>query len=180
MATGGSEKKPTLTESVGLGMRFVISTISASFPSVKNVDTKQLDKWLQNNEREVVLLDCRDPKEYEVSRMSQSVRVEWTTDDVAELINSLPEVEKEGLENKTIVCYCSVGYRSAALAKKIQEYMKKKGSVKKIEVYNLAGSLFKWANEGRLLVDSEGQKTVFAHPYNAVWGKLLNKELRKG
>ena len=45
-------------------------------------------------------------------------------------------------------------------------------------VYNLEGSIFKWANEGKDLEDNKGLKTVVVHPYNVVWGKLLNAELR--
>ena len=49
---------------------------------------------------------------------------------------------------------------------------------KPIYVYNLEGSLFKWANEGRPLVDFRGEKTILCHPYNAVFGKMLNRQLR--
>ena len=48
----------------------------------------------------------------------------------------------------------------------------------KIIVYNLEGSIFKWANEGKDLEDNKGLKTLVVHPYNVVWGKLLNAELR--
>ena len=48
-----------------------------------------------------------------------------------------------------------------------------------LEIYNLEGSLFKWANEGRPLVDINSKPTVYAHPYSAIWGKLLKSELRK-
>lgn len=46
-------------------------------------------------------------------------------------------------------------------------------------MYNLEGSIFKWANENRQMVDHKNRSTVYAHPYNAVFGKLLKKELRK-
>lgn len=49
----------------------------------------------------------------------------------------------------------------------------------KVVIYNLEGSIFKWANEGKDLQDNEGRKTVFVHPYNVIWGKLLNAELRR-
>ena len=45
-------------------------------------------------------------------------------------------------------------------------------------VYNLEGSIFKWANEGRAMVDAAEQPTKLCHPYNFIFGKLLNKELR--
>ena len=49
----------------------------------------------------------------------------------------------------------------------------------RLSFFNLEGSLFKWANENRHMTNSEGCETKFAHPYNAVFGKLLNSDLRK-
>ena len=49
----------------------------------------------------------------------------------------------------------------------------------RISIHNLEGSLFKWANESRPMVDRMDQPTIFAHPYSAVWGKLLKPELRR-
>ncbi len=51
-------------------------------------------------------------------------------------------------------------------------------SEQQIKAYNLEGSLFKWANEGRPMVNSEGVKTIHAHPYSVVWGRLLHRALR--
>ena len=48
-----------------------------------------------------------------------------------------------------------------------------------VEVYNLEGSLFKWANESRPMVDHKDRPTSCVHPYNVVWGKLLHSHLRK-
>lgn len=48
-----------------------------------------------------------------------------------------------------------------------------------ITVYNLEGSLFKWANEGKPMVDINNRVTVYVHPYNAIWGKLLEKKLQR-
>lgn len=70
--------------------------------------------------------------------------------------------------DRPIVVYCSVGYRSSILARKLQD----KGFT---NVYNLEGSIFKWANEGRPLV--QGKVTVHkVHPYNAHWGHLLERK----
>ena len=46
-------------------------------------------------------------------------------------------------------------------------------------VHNLEGSIFKWANEGRPMVDNEGKPTKYCHPYNTVFGLTLSKDLRK-
>ena len=59
-------------------------------------------------------------------------------------------------EPVTVVCYCSLGYRSSALAQQL--------------AYDLDKPVHQEDNKGR--------KTVYDHPYNIVWGKLLNAELR--
>jgi hypothetical protein len=73
-------------------------------------------------------------------------------------------------EDKPIVTYCSVGYRSAAFAKKLSEAGYRNGT-------NLEGSIFRWANENRPLVH-DGQPTDKVHPYNRLWGILLDKSHR--
>ena len=80
-----------------------------------------------------------------------------------------------------MVCYCSVGYRSSALALKLHNELEKHGNQElksKLVILNLEGSIFKWANEGKELEDHKGARTLFVHPYNVVWGRLLNSELR--
>ena len=47
------------------------------------------------------------------------------------------------------------------------------------EVYNLEGSIFKWANEGRTMVDCQNKDTIYCHPYNILWGGLLASHIRK-
>ena len=84
-------------------------------------------------------------------------------------------------DSVTVVCYCSVGYRSSALAQQLQYELEKpvyREMKSKIMIYNLEGSIFKWANEGKDLEDNRGKKTIVVHPYNLIWGKLLNAELR--
>ena len=70
---------------------------------------------------------------------------------------------------RTVVVYCSVGYRSSRLAEKLR--------ARGIEnVFNLEGSLFQWANEGRPLY--RGDERVYeAHPYDDEWGQLLDRRL---
>jgi hypothetical protein len=43
-------------------------------------------------------------------------------------------------------------------------------------VFNLQGSIFKWANEGRPLIANDRAVHV-VHPYNERWGVLLNPQL---
>jgi 3-mercaptopyruvate sulfurtransferase SseA len=67
------------------------------------------------------------------------------------------------------VTYCSVGYRSAALAQQLQAMGCKK-------VFNLEGSLFEWVNQGYPVYQGE-QVVKSVHPFNRLWGLLLNPEV---
>ena len=45
-------------------------------------------------------------------------------------------------------------------------------------VYNLEGSIFKWANENRPIVNGDDKPTHLVHPYNSFFGKLLESSRR--
>ena len=67
----------------------------------------------------------------------------------------------------TVVVYCSVGYRSSRLVSRLK--------ARGVEnVFNLEGSLFQWANEGRPLVRGDEPATR-VHPYDDEWGELLRR-----
>ena len=70
-------------------------------------------------------------------------------------------------KDRFIIVYCSVGYRSSELA----NILLKKGFTK---VYNLEGSIFKWANEGREIYQGD-QLVNTVHPFNSNWKHLLDK-----
>lgn len=72
--------------------------------------------------------------------------------------------------NATVIVYCSVGYRSSQMA----ERLRKAGVA---NVFNLDGSIFQWANEGRPL-QKAGEPAKVVHPYNKTFGKSLKEEYR--
>ena len=79
-------------------------------------------------------------------------------------------------EPVTVVCYCSLGYRSSALAQQLAYELDKpvhQELKSKTVIYNLEGSILKWANERKDLEGQQTRKSVYVHPYNIVWGKLL-------
>ncbi|KAJ8042733.1 hypothetical protein HOLleu_09576 [Holothuria leucospilota] len=86
---------------------------------------------------------------------------------------------EEDQEPIYVVMYCSVGYRSSCLATRLQRSLQKEGKQDSMIVYNLEGSIFKWANENRSLVDPAGEPTEFVHPYNTIFGMLLDSSRRK-
>lgn len=170
----------------GIGMRMTISMIKKKFSNVENMSTEELESKLNKSQNtnnidgNLILLDCRQEEEYNVSSIPGSIRVEhsWPHEQIIGMMK-----QKENSKNiKEIVCYCSVGYRSCIVAEKLKHFYKEKNVLedgKVPAIFNLEGSLFKWANEGRKMVDLNGELTHFAHPYNSVFGKLLDSKLRK-
>ena len=61
----------------------------------------------------------------------------------------------------TVVCYCSLGYRSSALAQQLAYELDKpvhQELKSKTVIYNLEGSILKWANERKDLEDNKQEK----------------------
>ena len=142
-----------------------LNMIRARFPAVAHVPTDTLQSWLDESPKweELILLDVRKPEEYAVSHLL-GARAASSKDEAMGILRGVPA-------NRRIVVYCSVGYRSSELA----EFLMKTGFT---EVYNLEGSIFRWANEGRPVYRAEERVRV-VHPYDSYWGRLLKKPLRQ-
>lgn len=141
-----------------------LKMIRAKFPGVAQLSTDSLQTWLDESGQaeRPLLLDVRDREEYEVSHLRDAVPAPSREE-------ALKAVEGSSTD-RPVVLYCSVGYRSSEMA----EFLAKQGFRK---VYNLEGSIFAWANEGRPVFRGDEQvQTV--HPYDRIWGKLLKKALR--
>ena len=128
--------------------------IRRDFPNVKQLKTKTLAQWLENHPRDIQLIDTRQAEEFRVSHLPQ-----------AKHIPDLETAKATLNPKKTIVAYCSVGYRSSRLAEQLQ-------TLGYNQVWNLEGSIFQWANEGRLLIHNQ-QLTKKVHPYSQNWQWLL-------
>ena len=139
----------------------VISDIRDKYPDVKQLRTDELYSWLTAPDSEpIIIIDTREKEEFRVSHITGAMNIPYDKDPLKHLTDIKPD--------SPIVVYCSVGYRSSILAGKLQDMGLK-------EVYNLEGSIFKWANVDRLLV--QGKVTVHkVHPYNTHWGDLLERK----
>jgi rhodanese-related sulfurtransferase len=131
------------------------------FWNVPHISTKQVARWLATGDAPI-LLDVRTQAEYEVSHLPNAQRIE-PDNQVAETLSRLPP-------DRPIVAYCAVGYRSGKLAQRLIAAGRK-------NVYNMEGSIFQWANEGRPL-DCDGKRVETVHPYNHTVGKLLYPQYR--
>jgi rhodanese-related sulfurtransferase len=153
------------------------SKVRRTFPEVRQLTTGELADRLAKEEAVPLLIDARGAEEYAVSHLPGA---HWVDPDAqgSELLAALPE----GLaKDAPIVAYCSVGYRSSALARRLM-------AAGYSNVHNLEGSIFQWANEGRVVVHRDvvgdpgaevGQERAVrqVHPYDPTWGRLLHPEL---
>ncbi|MDQ6913571.1 MAG: rhodanese-like domain-containing protein [Verrucomicrobiota bacterium] len=152
---------PVVIYAQGIDWMLVNWKVRHDFPTVRRLTPNELSQWLgDKNRTPPVLLDVRTTAEFEVSQIHGAQRVD-------------PEARASEIKlpkDQPIVTYCSVGYRSGAFAKKLQE-------AGYTNVQNLSGSIFQWANEGRPL-ERDGRHVEQVHPYNSSWSKLLKPELR--
>ena len=135
--------------------------IELKWPEVPQLATAELARRIDAHEP-VLLIDTRAKDEYLVSHLPGAV---W-----AESPAQLRAAVRNAPATQLIVLYCSVGVRSSKAAALL---MRDGGHT----VANLRGSIFQWANEGRAL-EAEGRPTLQVHPYNRVWGQLLEPRLR--
>ena len=158
-----------------------LKMIRAKFPAVAQLSTDSLQAWLdepgqaeeaqspseqtqmvQAPSERPLLLDVREQEEYEVSHLKDALRA-TSEKEALQALEGVPP-------DRPVVLYCSVGYRSSEMA----GFLQKRGFDK---VYNLEGSIFAWANEGKPVYRG-GERVQVVHPYDRVWGKLLKKVLR--
>lgn len=114
---------------------------------------------LQDN---VIILDAREPEEYNVSHIKNAIYVGYNDFN----INSVSDVVED--KSSSIVVYCSVGIRSETIGEKLKEagYM---------NVYNLYGGIFEWVNNDLPVYDSKNNLTTNVHAYSKYWSKWLKK-----
>ncbi len=129
--------------------KMLSSLLSHSVPEIKVEQTKS----------DYVFLDARAKKEYNLSSIPHSKWVGYDNFNMSRV--------KDINKSDTIVVYCSVGYRS----EKISEKLIKEGYT---HVYNLYGGIFEWVNQGKGVVNKEGE-TKKIHGYNKSWSKWLKK-----
>jgi sterol desaturase/sphingolipid hydroxylase (fatty acid hydroxylase superfamily)/rhodanese-related sulfurtransferase len=140
-----------------------VAEVSADFPKVPRIRGAELARWLGDSNRPPpLLLDVRTADEFAVSHLPGARQID-------------PNLGPRGLlasldTNRTLVLYCTVGFRSGLAA----DGLRIRGVT---NLFNLEGSIFRWANEGRPLVNDAGP-TKLVHPYDRLTGLLLKAEHR--
>jgi len=119
---------------------------------------------LINNKADIVILDSREPKEYEVSHIANSIFVGYNKLE----LSKISTIKKDA----KIIVYCSVGYRSERIGEKLL-------NAGYTNVLNLYGGIFEWVNNGFPVVDMKNNQTQNIHAYDKEWGKWLIKGVKK-
>lgn len=113
----------------------------------------------------VVILDAREPEEYNTSHIKNAVNVGFNKFNKSIIDQKLQD------KNATIVVYCSIGVRS----EKIGEKLLKLGYT---NVYNLYGGIFEYKNSNGKVVNNQNQVTDSVHTYNKKWSTYLTKGIK--
>ncbi len=135
--------------------------IAEEFPAVPDLTTEALAARLAADPTGVVLLDARAAGEFAVSHLAGAHHVGSDVAAAGRLAAARP--------GATLVAYCSVGYRSAALVERLR-------AMGHAHAVNLRGSIFRWAGEGRPVFRG-AVRVAQVHPYDEAWGVLLPRAL---
>ena len=111
------------------------------------------------NADDYIFLDAREPEEYQISHIpgARYIGYKKFNEDLLEGIS----------HDDKIIVYCSVGYRSEKIGKKLEK-------LGYTSVYNLYGSIFEWINCDLPLENQQGISTDTIHTYNKKWSKWVD------
>lgn len=122
---------------------------------VPTVSVEELAK-----KKNVVMLDARERKEYNVSHLRNARWIGYD-DFTMQRMSGIPK-------NSEIVIYCSIGVRSEKIGKRLKD-------AGYTNVKNLYGSIFEWVNQGNPVYTNGNKPTPKVHAYDRTWGIWLNK-----
>ena len=105
-----------------------------------------------------IFLDTRSLEEFNASHLDKAM---WVGFDDSTMFR-IPD----SLINEPIILYCAVGYRSEKVGEQLLERDFK-------DISNLYGGVFHWSNQGRKVVNNEGELTDKVHGYSPWWGYWL-------
>ena len=145
----------------------IVKYLRRQFPDVPNISVDELKRKI-DSDADVLIIDSRTEEEYNVSFIPTAKLLPYKSSQT-EVEDFLRENEVE--RRDSVVCYCSLGYRSSVLAGRIREYQPDL----QVKVYNLEGSIFKWVNSNLSVVNPSGDTVQCAHPFSYMWGLLALK-----
>lgn len=152
--------------SAGASLWWTEQMVSLRF-DVNHISHQQLQVLLPAiDAHDVLLFDVRRPEEYQMSRITGSIQIAPDMS-VQEFITQYGNA----IHNKSLIFYCSVGYRSSEFIQRIEKQVRQKGVT---AMYNLKGGIFRWYNENHPVINNNGE-TDKIHPSDDSWANLINK-----
>lgn len=120
------------------------------FPGADEMNVDQVDELIK--QERCVLVDVRTEAERKVSMIPGAI--------------SAAEFERavNAHAGKNVVCYCTIGYRSAKYA----QAMKQRG----VSLSSFNGSIIAWCQAGHKLTTPDGRDTTRVHVYGPKWNLL--------
>ena len=132
----------------------------ATIPYIK---VNELNALAEKNN--LVFLDAREPKEYEVSHIENAISVGFN------YFNSKKVEAAVKDKNTNIIVYCSIGVRSEQIGEKLKKLGYK-------NLHNLYGGIFEYKNSGRQVVNNQNKVTDSVHTFNKTWSLFLTKGIK--
>ena len=120
-------------------------------------DVSEISVFEAGKDSSAIYLDAHEKPEFEVSHIKNALWVGYDNFNLLRLKN-IPKDSK-------IIVYCSVGYRSEKIAKKLE----KKGFT---NVSNLYGGIFEWKHQNQTVFKNQ-KETDSIHTYDKQWSKWL-------
>lgn len=134
------------------------------FDDVQHMSMETFLDLLRTDPDRIVLLDVRGAEEHAVSHLEGAVHISPDERSVADVVQRAGDID-----GKIVIAYCSIGLRSSRLIVRLGQALKERGAA---ELHNLAGGVFRWRNDGRLLLGPMGP-TRAIHPYSVLWRQFL-------
>ncbi len=131
--------------------------VKSEFPGLPEFSNQSLRELKHDERIDYVLVDVRTPQERSVSIIAGAV-------DEAHFEHNLA-----AYQNKKIIVYCTIGYRSGYYALDLRQ--------KGLDAYNLSEGILGWTQVDGLLVDSQGQATSQVHVYSRPWNLALKQHI---
>ena len=126
-----------------------VQRIGTRQPQAPTVTAAQIQAWRANSKisGQLLIVDVRDEAETDVSIIPGAI--------------ALAEFEKtqQNQLGKTVITYCTVGYRSAIYAHKLRE--------EGWNAWNYQGSILDWCDHRLPVVTPSGQNTKRVHTYSS-------------
>lgn len=137
--------------------------VRLKFREVRYVSPRALVAWMADPKRPPPLLvDARPAEQYAISRIAGSVHIDPAHPDLAPLAH-VPR-------DQPIVAYDAAGIGGTAMVLGLTEAGFSR-------VSSLEGGLFRWANQGFVIVNDDGPANR-VHPVSWAWGRLLKARFR--